>query len=79
MAKSRRELLVALEDGSRCQNFPGDHNLTQGEARNRIAAMPSKNEIRSHALFGGGAKVRVIPAGESWPVAEVEAVLRKDS
>ena len=28
--------------GSRWQNFPGDHNLTQGEARNRIAAMPSE-------------------------------------
>jgi hypothetical protein len=28
-------------------------------------------------LMGGGAKVHVIAAGESWPVKEVKSTLRK--
>jgi hypothetical protein len=37
---------------------------------------PIDDEVSSHALVGGGAKVRVIPAGESWPVREVKSILK---
>ena len=59
--------------------FLAPTTLLKVKPETELQRCQAKNEIRSHALFGGGAKVRVIPAGESWPVAEVEAVLRKDS
>jgi hypothetical protein len=40
--------------------------------------MPSDDKISSHALVGSGAKARVIPASERWPVAEVNAALSKE-
>jgi len=33
--------------------------------------------VASHALVGGGVKVRVIPAGESRPVREVKDALKQ--
>jgi hypothetical protein len=41
--------------------------------------MVSDDRISSHALVGGDAKVRVIPDGASWRVAEVRTALRKDN
>jgi hypothetical protein len=38
--------------------------------------VPIDDEVSSHALIGGGGKVRVIPAGESWPVREVKSMLK---
>ena len=35
------------------------------------------DDVSSQALVGAGAKVRVIPEGESWPVKEVKSVLKK--
>jgi hypothetical protein len=34
------------------------------------------DEVSSHALVGAGGKVRVIPAGESWPAGQVKSVLK---
>ena len=43
---------------------------------NRALVVPTDDEVSSHALIGGGGKVRVIPAGESWPVREVKSILK---
>jgi hypothetical protein len=72
--------IVELDDGSRWQVYPGDLDLTLNwRPETDLTLMASDDQISSHALVGGGAKVRVIPEGESWPVAEVKAALRKDS
>ena len=39
--------------------------------------VPSDDEISSHMLVNGNAKVHVITAGESWPVREVKSALKK--
>jgi hypothetical protein len=56
--------IVELDDGSRWRIFPD------------LAVVPIDDEVSSHALEGGGAKVRVIPAGESWPVRQVKSILK---
>jgi hypothetical protein len=71
--------IVDLEDGSRWQIYPGDLDLTLSwKPDTELTVMPSDDQISSHTLVGGGANVRAIPGGESWPVAEVKAALRKD-
>ncbi len=35
------------------------------------------DDVASHALAGGGVKVRVIPAGESWPVRKIKDALKQ--
>jgi hypothetical protein len=70
--------IVELDDGSRWQIFPGDLDLTlnwQPEAD--ITVAPADDDISSHVLIGGGTQVRVIAAGESWPVREVKAALKE--
>lgn len=72
--------VVELDDGSRWQIFPGDIDLTLSwKPETDLTLTSSDDAISSHELVGGGAKVRVIPAGESWPVAEVRAALTKDA
>ena len=70
--------IVELDDGSRWQIFPGDLDLTLNwKPETELAVMRSDDEVSSHALVGDGATVRVIPAGERWPVREVKSILRE--
>jgi hypothetical protein len=70
--------LVELDDGSRWQIFPGDLDLTLNwKPETDLAVVPVDDEVSSHALVGEGGRVRVIPAGESWPVQEVKSVLNE--
>jgi len=45
----------------------------QLEAETDLVIVTVEDEVSSHALVGGGAEVRVIAAGESWPVHEVKS------
>jgi hypothetical protein len=47
------------------------------EAETEIAVVPAEDDISSHVLVGGGAKVRVIAEGESWPVGQVKSALKE--
>ena len=70
--------LVELDDGSRWQIFPGDLDLTLNwKPETEITVAPAEDDVGSHVLVGVGAKVRVIPEGESWPVREVKNVLKE--
>jgi hypothetical protein len=69
--------IVELDDGSRWQIFAGDLDLTLNwKPETDLAVVPIEDEVCSHALVGEGAKVRVIPAGEKWPLREVKSVLK---
>jgi hypothetical protein len=69
--------IVELDDGSRWQIFPGDLDLTLNwKPETDLVVVPVQDEVSSHALVGGGAKVRVIAYGESWPVREVKSALK---
>jgi hypothetical protein len=70
--------LVELDDGSRWHIFPGDLDLTLNwKPETEITVAPAEDDVGSHVLVGAGAKVRVIPEGESWPVREVKNVLKE--
>jgi hypothetical protein len=70
--------IVELDDGSRWQIFPGDLDLTLSwKPETDLTVVPSDDEISSHMLVNGDAKVHVIASGESWPVKAVKSVLRK--
>jgi hypothetical protein len=72
--------IVELDDGSRWQIFPGDLDLTLGwKPETELSIVPTDDEISSHALIGGGEKVRVTPAGQSWPIREVNPFSRTES
>jgi hypothetical protein len=69
---------VELEDGSRWQVFPGDLDVTlnwRPETELDVIVVVD-DEVSSHALIGEGGNVRVIPAGEAWPLREVKSVLK---
>jgi hypothetical protein len=69
--------IVELDDGSRWRIFPGDIDATLNwKPETDLAVVPIDDDVSSHALEGGGAKVRVIPAGESWPVRQVKSILK---
>lgn len=69
--------IVELDDGSRWQIFPGDLDLTLNwKPETEISVAPAEDNLGSHVLVGAGAKVRVIPEGESWPVREVKNAFR---
>jgi hypothetical protein len=69
--------VVEPDDGSRWQIFPGDLDLTLGwKPETELSVVPTDDEVSSHALIGGGGKVRVISAGESWPITEVKSILK---
>jgi hypothetical protein len=42
-----------------------------------LTLVPSDDDISTHMLVDGGAKVHVIAAGESWPVKEVNSALKE--
>jgi hypothetical protein len=70
--------IVELDDGSRWQIFPGDIDLTLNwKPETDLVVVPIEAEVSSHALVGGGAKVRVIAAGENWPLREVKSALKE--
>ncbi|XIA64356.1 hypothetical protein ACFIOY_36695 [Bradyrhizobium sp. TZ2] len=69
--------IVELDDGSRWQIFPGDIDLTLNwKPETDLTVVAVDDDVSSHALVGGGVKVRVIAAGESWPVREVKSALK---
>ena len=70
--------VVELEDGSRWRIFPGDLDLTlDWKPETQLVVEPIEDDVSSNALVGAGAKVRVIPEGESWPVKEVKSILKE--
>ena len=69
--------LVEMDDGSRWRIFPSDLDLTlDWKPETDLAVVPIDDEVSSYALIGEGGRVHVIPAGTSWPVPEVESVLK---
>jgi hypothetical protein len=70
--------LVELADGSRWQIFPGDLDITLNwKPETEFSIVTVDDEVSSHALVGGGGKVRVIAADQSWPVREVKSALKE--
>jgi hypothetical protein len=70
--------IVELDDGSRWQIFAGDLDLTLNwKPETELTVESIDDEVSSHALIGGGGKVRVIPEGESWPLRELKSVLKE--
>lgn len=70
--------VVELDDGSQWQIFPGDLDLTlHWQPETDLNLVRTVDEVGSHALVGGdGGRVRVLRAGEKWPVEQVKSVLR---
>ncbi|OSJ18218.1 hypothetical protein BST63_06160 [Bradyrhizobium canariense] len=70
--------IVELDDGSRWQIFPGDLDLTLNwTPESEIVVVLANDDLSSHVLVGGDAKVRVIAQGENWSVGEVKSVLKE--
>jgi hypothetical protein len=68
---------VELDDGSRWRIFPGDIDLTlDWRPETDLTLLKIDDELSSHALVGEGGSVRVIPAGERWPVQKVRSILK---
>jgi hypothetical protein len=71
--------VVELDDGSQWQIFPGDLDVTLNwKPETDLALERTDDEIGSHALVSAAdrSRVRVIRAGEAWPVKEVKKTLR---
>jgi hypothetical protein len=52
-------------------DLPGRPRVTFGwKPETELSIVPTDDEISPNALIGDGGKVRVIPAGESWPIRE---------
>jgi len=65
--------IVELEDGSRRQIFPGDLDLTvEWKAETELTVDETEDEVVTHWLLAGRARVRVKPVGESWPAEDVK-------
>ena len=71
--------IVELDDGSRWQIFPGDLDLTLNwKPETEITVAPvDEDELSSHVLIGGGAKVRAITEDERWPVGQLKRALKE--
>jgi len=71
--------LVELDDGSRWQIFPGDLDVTLNwQPDTELKLVRIDDPASSHALVSGddNSTVRVLLAGEKWPVDQVRAVLK---
>jgi hypothetical protein len=70
--------MIELDDGSRWQIFPGDLDLTLNwKPETELSIVPVDDKVCSQGLLGGDALVRVMPAGEAWPVGEVQSALKE--
>lgn len=70
--------IVELDDGSRWQVFAGDLDLTLGwKPEADLTVIEVQDEVASHALVGGEAKVRAIPIGKKWSAREVKQELKQ--
>jgi hypothetical protein len=70
--------IVELDDESRWRIFPGDLDVTLNwKPETELTVVPSDDDVSSHMLMGGAAKVHVIAADESWPVKEVKSALKE--
>ena len=73
--------LVELDDGSKWQIFPGDLDVTLNwKPDTELKLVRIDDPVSSHALVSGGdnSSVRVLPAGEKWPVDQVRTVLKNN-
>ena len=73
--------LVELDDGSKWQIFPGDLDVTLNwKPDTELKLVRVEDPVSSHALVSGGdnSSVRVLPAGEKWPVDQVRTVLKNN-
>lgn len=69
--------IVELEDGSRWQIFPGDVDLTlDWRPETELTLAPVDDAVCSHTLVSASGPVRVLRAGEQWPVSQVKSILR---
>jgi hypothetical protein len=71
--------LVELDDGSRWQIFPGDLDVTLNwQPDTDLKLVRIDDAVSSHALVSAGnsSSVRMIPAGEQWPVGKVKGILK---
>jgi hypothetical protein len=69
--------IVELEDWSQWQIFPADMHLTLNwKPETDLSLAQADDGVASHALVGGGARVRVIPADEHWPIQDVRSELK---
>jgi hypothetical protein len=71
--------LVELDDGSKWQIFPGDIDVTLNwQPDTDLKIIRIEDEVSSHALVSASdnSSVRVIPAGEQWPVRTVRGILK---
>ena len=74
--------VVELDDGSVWQIFPGDLNKTLAwKPETDLHLERIIGEISTHVLVTvtDQSRVRVISAGESWPVEEVKDVLQDEA
>ena len=74
--------LVELDDGSKWQIFPGDLDVTLNwQPDTELKLVRIDDPASSHALVSGddNSSVRVLPAGEKWPVDQVRTVLKDNS
>jgi hypothetical protein len=72
--------VVELDDGSRWQIFPGDLDETLGwTPETELSLERSGDRVSSHVLVNAKdqSRVRVIAAGETWPVGAVRNVLKE--
>ena len=73
--------LVELDDGSRWQIFPGDLDVTLNwQPDTELKLVRIDDPASSHALVSGddNSTVRVLLAGEKWPVDQVRTVLKNN-
>ena len=71
--------IVELDDGSLWQIFPGDLDLTLSwKPETDLSIERSSDRLSSHVLVtpADQSRVRVIAAGEQWPIPEVKKALR---
>jgi hypothetical protein len=69
--------VVELDDGSCWQIFPGDLSVTlHWTPETELTLLETDDAISSHVLSSTGGSVRVIPAGQQWPVEDVKAALK---
>ena len=69
--------IVGLDGGSKWQIFPGRLDLTlDWKPETELTVVESDDEVASHELISGGAKVRARPAGERWAAGEVKDALK---